>query len=179
MDGLQLDTFPSVKVHSGCDFTRKNIFRIQWTEVFFLGEGQQSASRDLNKLTGELAKAFCQTLMPHLSKLSSDGLSFIGLRVNLDPDSVRHSYFICHLMYKIIDGKLFIGVFFFKSESKIIGFGFTFEWIKKNSAIFMSPSGGVAMQNQLPVLFEIKQDAIPYSSPCRYRSIPMYRLISI
>ena len=59
--------------------------------MFFLGEGQQSASRDLNKLTGDLAKAFCQTLMPHLSKLSSDGLSFIGLRVNLDPDSVRHS----------------------------------------------------------------------------------------
>lgn len=113
VDGLQLDTFPSVKVHSGCDFTRKNIFRIQWTEVFFLGEGQQSASRDLNKLTGELAKAFCQTLMPHLSKLSSDGLSFIGLRVNLDPDSVRHSLYICHLlvMCKITDSQLFIGVF--------------------------------------------------------------------
>lgn len=91
VDGLQLDSYPSVKVHSGCDFTRKNIFRIQWTEVFFLGEGQQSVSRDLNKTTGELAKAFCQTLMPHLSKLSSDGFSFIGLRVNLDPDSVRHS----------------------------------------------------------------------------------------
>jgi len=94
VDGLRLDSFPSVKVHSGCDFTRKNLFRIQWTEVFFLGEGQQSASRDLNKLTAELAKAFCQTLMPHLSKLSSDSFSFIGLRVNLDPDSVRLSYLL-------------------------------------------------------------------------------------
>ncbi|KAL9950761.1 hypothetical protein ACROYT_G043318 [Oculina patagonica] len=90
IDGLQLGSFPSVKVHSGCDFTRKNVFRIQWTEVYFLGEGQQSVSRNLNKLTGELAKAFCQTLMPHLSKLSSDGFNFIGLRVNLDPDSVGY-----------------------------------------------------------------------------------------
>ena len=90
IDGLQLGSFPSVKVHSGCDFTRKNVFRIQWTEVFFLAEGQQSASRDLNKLTGELAKAFCQTLVPHLSKMSSDGFTFVGLRVNLDPDNVRH-----------------------------------------------------------------------------------------
>ena len=90
IDGLQLGSFPSVKVHSGCDFTRKNIFRIQWIEVFFLSEGQQSASRELNKLTAELAKAFCQTLMPHLSKLSSDGCTSVGLRVNLDPDSVRH-----------------------------------------------------------------------------------------
>ena len=61
--------------------------------MFFLGESQQSASRSLNKVTGELAKAFCQTLMPHLSNLSSDGLCFIGLRVNLDPDSVRHSHY--------------------------------------------------------------------------------------
>lgn len=90
IDGLKLDSFPSVKVHSGCNFTRKNVFRIQWTEVFFLVEGQQSASRDLNKLTGELAKAFCQTLMPHLSKMSSDGCTSVGLRVNLDPDNVGY-----------------------------------------------------------------------------------------
>jgi len=90
IDGLQLDGFPSVKVHSGCDFTRKNVFRIQWTEMFFVGEGQQSASRDVNKLTAELAKAFCRTLMPHLSKLSSDNCTFLGLRVNLDRENVGY-----------------------------------------------------------------------------------------
>ena len=90
IDGLQLDGFPSVKVHSGCDFTRKNVFRIQWTEMFFVGEGQQSASRDVNKLTAELAKAFCRTLMPHLSKLSSDNCTFLGLRVNLDRENVSY-----------------------------------------------------------------------------------------
>ena len=60
--------------------------------MFFLGEGQQSASRDLNKLTAELAKAFCRTLMSHLSKLSSDGFTFIGLRVNLDSENVSNAW---------------------------------------------------------------------------------------
>ena len=58
--------------------------------MFFLGDGQQSASRDSNKLTAELAKAFCRTLMPHLSKLSSDVCTCIGLRVNLDNDNVEY-----------------------------------------------------------------------------------------
>ena len=58
--------------------------------MFFLGDGQQSASRDSNKLTAELAKAFCRTLMPHLSKLCSDGCTCIGLRVNLDNDNVMY-----------------------------------------------------------------------------------------
>ena len=88
IDGLLLDGYPSVKVHTGCDFTRKSAFRIQWTEMYFLGDGQQSASRDVNKLTAELAKAFCRTLMPHLSRLSSDGLTNIGLRVNIDSENV-------------------------------------------------------------------------------------------
>ena len=56
--------------------------------MYFLGDGQQSASRDVNKLTAELAKAFCRTLMPHLSRLSSDGLTNIGLRVNIDSENV-------------------------------------------------------------------------------------------
>lgn len=130
VDGLQLDSFPSVKVHSGCDFTRKNIFRIQWTEVFFLGEGQQSASRDLNKLTGELAKAFCQTLMPHLSKLSSDGFSFIGLRVNLDPDSVRHSYL--SLNEQNHRWPHFSVLFFLRVRANHeLVFGFSSNWMKK------------------------------------------------
>ena len=88
IDGLLLDGYPSVKVHTGCDFTRKSAFRIQWTEMYFLGDGQQNASRDVNKLTAELAKAFCRTLMPHLSRLSSDGLTNIGLRVNIDSENV-------------------------------------------------------------------------------------------
>ena len=88
VDGLQLDGFPSVKVHSGYDFTRKNAFRIQWMEMYFLGEGHQSASRDLNKLTAEVAKAFARTLMPHLQKLSSDNCTFLGLRVSLDSENV-------------------------------------------------------------------------------------------
>ena len=88
VDGLQLDGFPSVKVHSGYDFTRKNVFRIQWMEMYFLGEGHQSASRDLNKFTAEVAKAFARTLMPHLQKLSSDNCTFLGLRVSLDSENV-------------------------------------------------------------------------------------------
>lgn len=91
IDGLLLDGYPSVKVHTGCDFTRKSAFRIQWTEMYFLGDGQQSASRDVNKLTAELAKAFCRTLMPHLSRLSSDGLTNIGLRVNIDSENVGYA----------------------------------------------------------------------------------------
>ena len=58
--------------------------------MFFLGEGQQSASRDINKLTAELAKAFCRTLMPHLSRLSSENFTDIGLRVNVDTENVMH-----------------------------------------------------------------------------------------
>ena len=88
VDGLQLDGFPSVKVHSGYDFTRKNAFRIQWTEMYFLGDGQQSVSRDLNKLTAEVAKAFGRTLMAHVPKLSSDNCTFLGLRVSLDRENV-------------------------------------------------------------------------------------------
>ena len=57
-------------------------------EMYFLGEGQQSASRDLNKLTAEVAKAFARTLMPHLQKLSSDNCTFLGLRVSLDSENV-------------------------------------------------------------------------------------------
>ncbi|XP_074611326.1 zinc finger FYVE domain-containing protein 9-like isoform X1 [Acropora palmata] len=91
IDGLLLDGYPSVKVHTGCDFTRKSAFRIQWTEMYFLGDGQQSASRDVNKLTAELAKAFCRTLMPHLSRLSLDGLTNIGLRVNIDSENVGYA----------------------------------------------------------------------------------------
>ena len=57
-------------------------------EMYFLGEGHQSASRDLNKLTAEVAKAFARTLMPHLQKLSSDNCTFLGLRVSLDSENV-------------------------------------------------------------------------------------------
>lgn len=91
IDGLELHGFSSVKVHTGCDFTRKSAFRIQWTEMFFLGEGQQSASRDINKLTAELAKAFCRTLIPHLSRLSSENFTDIGLRVNVDTENVGYN----------------------------------------------------------------------------------------
>ena len=57
-------------------------------EMYFLGEGHQSASRDLNKFTAEVAKAFARTLMPHLQKLSSDNYTFLGLRVSLDSENV-------------------------------------------------------------------------------------------
>ena len=57
-------------------------------EMYFLGEGHQSASRDLNKLTAEVAKAFARTLMPHLQKLSSENCTFLGLRVSLDSENV-------------------------------------------------------------------------------------------
>ena len=82
-------------------------------EMYFLGEGQQSASRDLNKLTAEVAKAFARTLMPHLQKLSSDNCTFLGLRVSLDSENVS-SYQIVTKKKKVsynfpsVYGKLFL-----------------------------------------------------------------------
>ena len=81
-------------------------------EMYFLGEGHQSASRDLNKFTAEVAKAFARTLMPHLQKLSSDNCTFLGLRVSLDSENVSSYQSVTkkkgQLYLPSVYGKLFL-----------------------------------------------------------------------
>ena len=92
IDGLALDGFPSMKMHAGADFTRRTNLRIQWSDVFFMNSGakttQFTANKDVNKMLVDLSKACCKALKPHLVMLSQQNLIKIGLRVNMDADSV-------------------------------------------------------------------------------------------
>ena len=91
IDGRSLTDVPSIQVHSSCDFSKRDIYRIRWTNVFLERSGSSSrglSSRGLTRLTGELARACCEALGPYLQGLFNMGLTQLSLRVNVDAESV-------------------------------------------------------------------------------------------
>ncbi|KAK3743245.1 hypothetical protein QZH41_017053, partial [Actinostola sp. cb2023] len=94
IDGRSLTDVPSIQVHSSCDFSKRDIYRIRWTNVFLERNGHSSrglSSRGLSRLTGELARSCCEALRPHLLGLFEMDLTRLSLRVNIDTDSVEYS----------------------------------------------------------------------------------------
>ena len=79
-------------MHAGADFTRGANLRVQCANVFFMSSGakppQFKTDKKLSKMLADLSKAGCKALKRHLVLLSQQGMNKIGLRVNMDADSV-------------------------------------------------------------------------------------------
>ena len=96
IDGSALDGVVSIRMSAGgTDFASGNHL-VRWTEVFLLpSKNPERPGMDVEdpaRAAGHLARAICMALMPHLAKLKEADLTPLAVRVNLDPDSVRHFY---------------------------------------------------------------------------------------
>ncbi|XP_039286923.1 uncharacterized protein LOC111051534 isoform X2 [Nilaparvata lugens] len=106
IDGRPLDGVPSMRVHSGIDFSG-NLRIIRWTEVFILQSEEQSGVGsggggggkagagagdpvDISRLSESLAQATCLALVPFLDLLAAAGLTAVAVRANIHPDNVGY-----------------------------------------------------------------------------------------
>ncbi|KAG5318518.1 ZFYV9 protein, partial [Pseudoatta argentina] len=89
IDGQLMDGIPSIRVHNGIDYKGATRF-IRWTEVFIIKSDDHSSGVndpvDINKLSGNIAKATCAALVKLLDLLATAGLTKLGVRTTIHPD---------------------------------------------------------------------------------------------
>ncbi|XP_048581610.1 zinc finger FYVE domain-containing protein 9 [Nematostella vectensis] len=95
IDGTVLTEVPSIRVHSSCDFTRREVYRIRWSHVFLKrgidNPSRGVSSRGLSRLTGDLARACCEALRAHLPGLYEGGRTCLALRVTMDTETAEYA----------------------------------------------------------------------------------------
>ncbi|KAG5312795.1 ZFYV9 protein, partial [Acromyrmex insinuator] len=93
IDGQLMDGIPSIRVHNGIDYKGATRF-IRWTEVFIIKSDDHSSGVndpvDINKLSGNIAKATCAALVKLLDLLATAGLTKLGVRTTIHPDNVGY-----------------------------------------------------------------------------------------
>ncbi|XP_072743000.1 zinc finger FYVE domain-containing protein 16 isoform X2 [Anoplolepis gracilipes] len=93
IDGQLMDGIPSIRVHNGTDYRGATRF-IRWTEVFIIKSDDHSNGVndpvDINKLSGNIAKATCAALVKLLDLLATAGLTKLGVRVTIHSDNVGY-----------------------------------------------------------------------------------------
>ncbi|KYN12959.1 Zinc finger FYVE domain-containing protein 9 [Trachymyrmex cornetzi] len=91
IDGQLMDGIPSIRVHNGIDYKGATRF-IRWTEVFIIKVYDHSSGVndpvDINKLSGNIAKATCAALVKLLDLLATAGLTKLGVRTTIHPDNM-------------------------------------------------------------------------------------------
>ncbi|CAL1677440.1 unnamed protein product [Lasius platythorax] len=93
IDGQLMDGIPSIRVHNGTDYRGATRF-IRWTEVFIIKSDDHSNGVndpvDINKLSGNIAKATCTALVKLLDLLATAGLTKLGVRATIHSDNVGY-----------------------------------------------------------------------------------------
>ncbi|KAG5328923.1 ZFYV9 protein, partial [Acromyrmex charruanus] len=102
IDGQLMDGIPSIRVHNGIDYKGATRF-IRWTEVFIIkiskiilfqkSDDHSSGVNDpvdINKLSGNIAKATCAALVKLLDLLATASLTKLGVRTTIHPDNVGY-----------------------------------------------------------------------------------------
>lgn len=93
IDGQLMDGVPSIRVHNGTDYKGATRF-IRWTEVFIIKSDDHSNGVndpvDINKLSGNIAKATCAALVKLLDLLATAGLTKLGVRATIHSDNVGY-----------------------------------------------------------------------------------------
>ncbi|XP_076669961.1 smad anchor for receptor activation isoform X3 [Andrena cerasifolii] len=102
IDAQPMDGIPSIRVHNGTDYKGTSRF-IRWTEVFIIKcAGNHFCLKsddhptgvhdpvDINKLSGNIAKATCTALVKLLDLLATAGLTKLGVRTTIHPDNVGY-----------------------------------------------------------------------------------------
>ncbi|XP_076290894.1 smad anchor for receptor activation isoform X2 [Lasioglossum baleicum] len=93
IDGQLMDGIPSIRVHNGTDYKGTTRF-IRWTEVFIIKSDEHPNGLhdplDINKLSGNIAKATSTALVKLLDLLSAAGFTKLGVRTTIHPDNVGY-----------------------------------------------------------------------------------------
>ncbi|XP_026667581.1 zinc finger FYVE domain-containing protein 9 isoform X2 [Ceratina calcarata] len=93
IDGQPMDGVPSIRVHNGIDYKGTSRF-IRWTEVFIINSDDHPNGVydpvDINKLSGNIAKATCTALVKLLDLLANAGLTKLAVRTTIHPDNVGY-----------------------------------------------------------------------------------------
>ncbi|KAK9293431.1 hypothetical protein QLX08_011628 [Tetragonisca angustula] len=93
IDRQPMDGIPSIRVHNGIDYKGTSRF-IRWTEVFIINSDDHPNGVydpvDINKLSGNIAKATCTALVKLLDLLANAGLTKLGVRTTIHPDNVGY-----------------------------------------------------------------------------------------
>lgn len=93
IDRKLMDGIPSIRVHNGIDYKGTSRF-IRWTEVFIINSDDHPNGVydpvDINKLSGNIAKATCTALVKLLDLLANAGLTKLGVRTTIHPDNVGY-----------------------------------------------------------------------------------------
>ncbi|KAG7210295.1 hypothetical protein KM043_011839 [Ampulex compressa] len=93
IDGQLMDGIPSIRVHNGTDYRGTSRF-IRWTEVFIIKSDDHPNGVhdpvDINKLSGNIAKATGAALVKLLDLLATAGLTKLGVRTTIHPDNVGY-----------------------------------------------------------------------------------------
>ncbi|XP_067213787.1 zinc finger FYVE domain-containing protein 16 isoform X4 [Linepithema humile] len=93
IDGQLMDGIPSIRVHNGTDYKGATRF-IRWTEVFIIKSDDHLSGVndpvDINKLSGNIAKATCLALVKLLDLLATAGLTKLGVRATIHLDNVGY-----------------------------------------------------------------------------------------
>ncbi|XP_060815683.1 zinc finger FYVE domain-containing protein 16 isoform X2 [Bombus pascuorum] len=93
IDRRPMDGIPSIRIHNGIDYKGTSRF-IRWTEVFIINSDDHPNGVhdpvDINKLSGNIAKATCTALVKLLDLLANAGLTKLGVRTTIHPDNVGY-----------------------------------------------------------------------------------------
>uniref|UniRef100_A0A8D8WRK3 Zinc finger FYVE domain-containing protein 9 n=1 Tax=Cacopsylla melanoneura TaxID=428564 RepID=A0A8D8WRK3_9HEMI len=95
IDGKPLDGVQSIRVHGGTDYTG-GLKLIRWTEVFILENSDLNAKTTedpidhMKKLSENISRATCVSLVPLLESLSSGGVAKFAVRVTIHADDVGY-----------------------------------------------------------------------------------------
>lgn len=94
IDKQPLSSVPSIRVHSGKDYTcNSGNHLIRWTEVFIIQNCEENSRNqdavNVSKISESIAKAVSQALVKYLDLLSSNNFHKIGIRVTLHVDNVN------------------------------------------------------------------------------------------
>ncbi|CAG9834224.1 unnamed protein product [Diabrotica balteata] len=95
IDGMPLNGIPSIRVHNGKNYCASGNRIIRWTEVFIIQNGDDSPKNqdpvDISRVSENIAKGTCDALLNYLDLLVTNNFTKIGIRTNLQVDSVSYS----------------------------------------------------------------------------------------
>uniref|UniRef100_A0A6P7FEQ7 Zinc finger FYVE domain-containing protein 9 isoform X2 n=1 Tax=Diabrotica virgifera virgifera TaxID=50390 RepID=A0A6P7FEQ7_DIAVI len=95
IDGMPLNGIPSIRVHNGKNYCASGNRIIRWTEVFIIQNGEDSPKNqdpvDISRVSENIAKGTCDALLNYLDLLVTNNFTKIGIRTNLQADSVSYS----------------------------------------------------------------------------------------
>ncbi|KAL1501310.1 hypothetical protein ABEB36_006654 [Hypothenemus hampei] len=96
IDRSDMKGVPSIRVHNGKDYCKKNGTRlIRWTEVFILQNADENSRNpdpvDISKMSESIAEACCTALIEYLDLLVSNSCQKIGIRTTLHVENVSYS----------------------------------------------------------------------------------------